>query len=58
MESGFFGLLAILLIGLKLTGYVAWGWWWVLAPLWIPAAFALGVFIALIIYFSLIGVFD
>jgi len=33
---GFFGLLAILFIGLKLTGYVAWSWLWVLSPLWIP----------------------
>lgn len=36
---GFFGLLAVLFIGLKLTGYVAWSWWWVLAPLWGPLAF-------------------
>jgi hypothetical protein len=21
---------------LKLTGYIAWSWWWVTAPLWIP----------------------
>ncbi len=35
---GFCGLLAILFIALKLTGYVAWSWGWVLAPIWIPAA--------------------
>lgn len=33
---GFCGLLAVLFIGLKLTGYIAWSWAWVLAPLWIP----------------------
>ncbi|WRH62085.1 MAG: hypothetical protein RSE12_17185 [Fuscovulum sp.] len=38
---GFFGLLAILFIALKLTGYIAWSWWWVLAPLWMPAALVL-----------------
>lgn len=32
---GFTGLLAILFIGLKLTGVIAWSWWWVLSPLWI-----------------------
>jgi hypothetical protein len=32
---GFVGLLAILFIGLKLTGYIAWSWWWVLSPVWI-----------------------
>jgi hypothetical protein len=32
---GFVGLLTILFIGLKLTGYIAWSWWWVLSPIWI-----------------------
>ena len=32
---GFCGLLTVLFIGLKLTGYIAWSWWWVLSPLWI-----------------------
>lgn len=31
---GFFGLLGILFIALKLTGYIDWSWWWVTAPLW------------------------
>ena len=30
----FFGLLTIVFIVLKLTGYISWSWWWVLAPLW------------------------
>jgi hypothetical protein len=30
---GFFGLLTVLFIGLKLTGYVTWSWFWVLSPL-------------------------
>lgn len=33
---GFFGLLAIALITLKLTGYISWSWLWVLAPIWLP----------------------
>lgn len=33
---GFIGLLTILLIGLKLTGYINWSWIWVLAPFWLP----------------------
>ena len=41
---GFFGLLAVLFIGLKLTGYIGWSWWWVLAPLWGPLAIALILF--------------
>lgn len=34
---GFFGLLTILFIGLKLAGYIDWSWVWVLAPLWVRA---------------------
>jgi len=33
---GFFGLLTIVFIILKLTNYIDWSWWWVLAPLWMP----------------------
>jgi len=33
---GFFGLLTILFIGLKLGGVINWSWWWVLAPMWGP----------------------
>ena len=32
----FLGLLTLLFIGLKLTGYITWSWIWVLAPLWVP----------------------
>lgn len=34
---GFVGLLTILFIGLKLTGYIDWSWWWVWSPVWITA---------------------
>ena len=37
---GFFGLLTILFIGLKLTGYIDWSWWWVLSPIWISVSVA------------------
>ena len=36
---GFFGLLTIVFITLKLTGFITWSWWWVLAPLWMTWAF-------------------
>lgn len=28
--------LALIFITLKLTGYIAWSWWWVLAPILWP----------------------
>lgn len=40
---GFLGLLTILFIGLKLTNYIDWSWWWVLAPMWLPIAVVLGI---------------
>ncbi|WP_165737627.1 hypothetical protein [Streptococcus dysgalactiae] len=30
----FSSLLTLLFIGLKLTGYLDWSWWWVLSPVW------------------------
>jgi hypothetical protein len=38
---GFAGLLTIVFITLKLTNYIDWSWWWVLAPLWIPIVLVL-----------------
>ena len=46
---GFCGLLAIVFITLKLTGHIAWSWWWVLAPLWAPFAILLGVLAGILI---------
>ena len=34
----FVGLLTIVFITLKLTGYIDWSWWWVLSPIWISSA--------------------
>ncbi len=31
--AGFFGLLTIAFIVLKLTGFISWSWFWVLSPL-------------------------
>ena len=39
----FLGLLTIVFITLKLTGYINWSWWWVLAPLWGGFALVLAI---------------
>lgn len=49
---GFTGLLAIVFIVLKLLHVIEWPLIWVLAPIWIPAAFYL--FILLIIFIAAI----
>lgn len=54
---GFFGLLTIVFITLKLTGYIAWSWWWVLSPLWIPLAVVLGIFAIVFLIAAIAGKF-
>ena len=45
MQVSFMGLLAILFIGLKLAGYITWGWWIVTLPLWGGAALIISLFV-------------
>lgn len=51
----FTGLLGILFIALKLTGFIDWSWIWVLAPLWIGwaicalAVIGIGIWILIVI---------
>jgi len=42
---GFLGLLTIVFITLKLTGYIAWSWWWVLSPLWLGFVVVITIFL-------------
>ena len=44
---GFFGMLAILFIGLKITNYITWSWLWVLSPLWMPLLFVILILIVI-----------
>ena len=44
---GFFGMLAILFIGLKITNYITWSWVWVLSPLWMPLLFVILILIVI-----------
>lgn len=45
---GFFGLLTIVFITLKLTNAIDWSWWWVLSPLWLPPMIAIGLIVIFI----------
>lgn len=46
----FLGLLTIVFITLKLTGYIAWSWWWVLSPIWIGFAVAMGLIVIVFLF--------
>jgi len=40
---GFAGLLTIVFIVLKLTGFIEWSWIWVLSPLWVGTVLIVSV---------------
>lgn len=50
---GFVGLLTILFIALKLTGYVTWSWLWVLSPIWITTLVVIIIISIVAIYLTI-----
>jgi fatty acid desaturase len=46
---GFVGLLTILFIALKLTGFITWSWIWVLSPIWIVLGLVLVILLGIAI---------
>ena len=51
---GLTGVVFVVFLVLKLTHVIAWSWWWVFAPLWIPAAIVLVMLLVLCVAY-LIG---
>lgn len=49
----FWGLLQLMLIGLKLANVIKWSWLWVLAPIWAPIALAI-IFLVVYVVVALI----
>lgn len=52
MKLGFFGLLTMMFIALKLLGVIGWSWFWVLSPIWISFL----VFIIFVVMAIIFGV--
>ena len=46
---GFFGLLTLIFITLKLTGYIDWSWWLVLMPLFIPVIIIFAILVIMLV---------
>ena len=44
------GILGLIFITLKLTGYITWSWLWVLSPFWIPFAILAVIFLIVFIF--------
>lgn len=47
---GLASVLGVIFIVLKLVGVIAWSWWWVLAPFWIPAALILLILFGMLLF--------
>lgn len=58
---GLGGILTIIFVIAKIGGYIDWSWWWVFAPLWIPAAigilFFLGMLLTMLVVIILASIF-
>jgi hypothetical protein len=46
---GFFGLLTLIFITLKLTGYIDWSWWLVLMPLFVPVILIFAILVTMLL---------
>ena len=55
-SSGQFLLIGVFLIflTLKLCGVIDWSWWWITAPLWIPFAFGIVLFVGVAVLWGTI----
>ena len=40
IDTTLIGFLFVVFLILKLIGVIDWSWWWIFAPLWIPAVLA------------------
>lgn len=52
---GLGGLLFVVFLVLKLTGVIAWSWWWVTAPLWGPLLLVLAIFVIVFLIAAIRG---
>ena len=46
---GLLGGVFLVFLFCKLTGAIAWSWWWVAAPIWIPIALIVFLLVVLVI---------
>lgn len=51
-------ILFIVFLVLKLTNVINWSWWWVTAPLWIPASICLVLMLIAIAVLGIIAIVE
>lgn len=47
---GLCGATFLVFLVLKLTGHIAWSWWWVTAPLWMPGCFLGAILLGVLLF--------
>lgn len=53
MKVGICGGMFLIFLTLKLIGVIAWSWWWITAPIWIPIVILLGFLLVVTISISI-----
>lgn len=43
LGTGFFSLMFLMFLGLKISGMIDWDWIWVFAPIWVPFLVAVAI---------------
>lgn len=54
--AGEMGLVTAVLVALKVTGLIAWSWWWIMIPVWIGPAFVIVACLVMTMIFMLLAV--
>lgn len=54
IKLGLGGLLTVIFTVLKLTGLIAWSWWWVLSPTWVPLVL-MGLIMVVLVIVTVLG---
>lgn len=52
------GLTFLVFLVLKLCNVINWSWWWVTAPLWIPVAAAIAIFLVTVLVICIKAIFE
>jgi hypothetical protein len=55
---GFFSVLFLVFLVLKLTNNITWSWWWITCPLWGPVSVFLGFIIAFFTFIMITALFN
>ena len=55
-NGGFFGLLGVLFLELKLAGVIDWPWWVVLSPLWVPVAMMFAILLMALLVAKIVDI--